>query len=186
MKKAVLVLMMILCLLLSACGIKPPEKTSDGAAWDASWTTLGRAMGVEELEGWNLQRSEDVLAAEGMFYDVWTAGEAVTYTNEDGDEVTAYEAEIHLVVADSESAEKAQQLAADWEALTSERYPDCEVTQAEYAGQTFDICLTPQGASATGVRASCAIRVDVVVMESAAREPARILEDFLNHCHYAG
>lgn len=186
MKKTALIAVLVLCLVLSACGIQPPQKTAEGTPWDADWTTLGAIMGVDPLEGWTLQRSEDVLAAEGMFYNVWTAGEAVTYTNENGDEVTSYEAEIHLVAAESDSAQAAQQLADDWNALTVERYPDSRSTDEEYAGQAFTVSTHDLGASATGTRDRAAIRVDVIVQEGADRDPAGILAEFLNHCHYAG
>lgn len=185
MKKLTVIFILCLCLALSACGIRPPEKASDGTPWNSDWTTMGSIMGVEKPEGWNLERSEDVLAAEGMFYNVWTMGEAMTYTNENGDEVTAYEAEIHLVAAQSDSPDKAAQMAADWETLTEERYPDRESSTAEYAGQTFTVSAYPEGACATGIRNNCAIRVDVIAREGFDKDPAQVLADFLNHCHYA-
>lgn len=185
MKRIVLSLALILCAALSACGIRPPEKASDGTPWNSDWTTMGSIMGVEELEGWTLERSEDVLAAEGMFYNVWTTGETITYTNDKGDEITAHDGEIYLVAAQSDSSEKAAQMAAEWITLTEERYPDREDSTAEYAGQSFAISVYPGGASATGIRENCAIRVDVAVREGFDRGPAQVLADFLNHCHYA-
>ena len=41
------------------------------------------------------------------------------------------------------------------------------------------------GASATGIRGSRAIRVDVAVLADFPEEAMDVLTDFLEHCHYA-
>lgn len=192
MKKTALVCTLILCLILSACGAK--EKTAGGAQWDEGWTAIGSALGVESMDGWTVQRNEDVLAAEGTFYTSWTKGEAISYTNENGDEVTTYDAQIHLVVQEFEIPGDAERTAALWQSLAEERYPNMEASNGEYAGQTFEISVYPfpddsgpasLGASATGIRGNRAIRVDVVTLEIFPEEPLDVLADFLERCHYA-
>lgn len=194
MKKTAFVCTLILCLLLSACGTKLPEKTADGAQWGKDWTTIGSALGVEPMDGWTVRRNEDVLAAEGTFYASWTKGEAISYTNENGDEVTTYDAQIHLVVQEFEIPGDAELTAALWQSLAKERYPNMEESNGEYAGQSFQITVYPfpdgsgpvsKGASATGIRDSRAIRVDVVTLESFSQEPLDVLTDFLEHCRFA-
>lgn len=194
MKKTAFVCTLILCLMLSACGAKLPEKAADGAAWGKDWTTVGDRMGVEPMDGWTVQRNEDVLAAEGTFYSFWTKGEAIPYTNENGDEVTTYDAQIHLVVQEFDVPSDAELTAALWQSLAKERYTDMEETTGEYAGQSFEIAVYPfptgtgpnsKGASATGIRDNRAIRVDVITLESFPEEPSDVLADFLKHCHYA-
>lgn len=194
MKKTAFVCTLILCLMLSACGAKLPEKAADGTAWGEDWTTIGSALGVEPMDGWTVQRNEDVLAAEGTFYASWTKGEAISYTNENGDEVTTYDAQIHLVVMELETAADAEEAAAQWQSLAKERYPDMEKSNGEYAGQSFEIAVFsfPVGsgpasrrASATGIRGNLAIQVDVVTLEDFSQEPLEVLADFLEHCHYA-
>lgn len=194
MKKIPIVCTVILCLMMSACGNKLPEKTADGAAWNQDWTTIGEIMGVEPRDGWTVQRNEDVLAAEGTFYASWTQGEAFSYTNENGDEITTYDAQIHLVVMELETSADAEETAAQWQLLASERYTNMEESTAQYAGQSFRISTYPfpdgsgpasLGASATGIRGNLAIRVDVATLESFSEEPLDILADFLEHCHYA-
>lgn len=180
--------------MLSACGVKVPEKTADGKAWDKDWMTIGDMMGVEPREGWTVQRNEDVLAAEGTFYTSWTKGEAFTYTNENGDEITTYDAQIHLVVQEFDTPGGAEETAAHWQSLAKDRYTDMEETTGEYAGQSFEMTVyrfptgtgpDSRGASATGIRGNRAIRVDVVTLESLPEEPSDVLTDFLEHCHYA-
>lgn len=192
MKKAALVCTLILCLILSACGAK--EKTADGEQWDEGWTAIGSALGVESMDGWTVQRNEDVLAAEGIFYASWTKGEAISYTNENGDEVTTYDAQIHLAVKEFEIPGDAELTVGLWKSLAEERYPNMEQSNGEYAGQTFEITAYPLpddsgpaslGASATGIRGSRAIRVDVVTLESFPEKPLDVLADFLERCHYA-
>lgn len=194
MKKAAIVCTLILCLMLSACGAKLPEKTADGMAWGKDWTTIGSALGVEPMDGWTVQRNEDVLAAEGTFYASWTKGEATSYTNENGEEVTTYDAQIHLVVQEFDIPGDAELTAALWQSLAEERYPNMEASNGEYAGQSFEITVYPfpqgsgpasLGASATGIRGNRAIRVDVATLEDFSQEPLDILADFLEHCHYA-
>lgn len=194
MKKAAIVCTLILCLMLSACGNKLPEKTADGAAWSKDWTTIGSALGVEPMDGWTVQRNEDVLAAEGTFYASWTKGEAISYTNENGDKVITYDAQIHLVVMELETAADAEKTAAQWQSLARERYPDIEESNREYAGQTYQIAVYPfpdgsgpdsRGASATGIRGNRAIRVDVALLADFPEEAVDVLTDFLEHCHYA-
>ncbi len=194
MKKTAILCTLILCLMLSACGAKPPEKAADGAAWGEDWTTLGSFLGVEPMDGWTVQRNEDVLAAEGTFYASWKKGEAIPYTNENGDEATTYDAQIHLVVMELNTSADAEQTAAQWQSLAEERYPNMEESNGEYAGQSFVISVYPfsagsgpasQGASATGIRGNRAIRVDVVTLESFPEEPLDVLADFLERCHYA-
>ena len=93
-----------------------------------------------------------------------------------------------------ETASEAEQAAAQWQSLAVERYPDMEDSDGEYAGQSFQIASyafpagsgrTSSGASATGLRGSRAIRVDVSALESYPEEPLDVLTDFLAHCKYA-
>lgn len=194
MKKTALVCTLIFCLMLSACANQLPEKTAEGEAWGKDWTTIGSALGVEPMDGWTVQRNEDVLAAEGTFYASWTKGEAISDTNENGDKVTAYDAQIHLVLMELETAADAEQTAAQWQALAQERYPNLKKSNGEYDGQSFQIAafsfpagsgLASLGASATAVRGNRAIQVDVVTLESFPEEPLDVLADFLAHCRYA-
>lgn len=194
MKKTAFLLTLIACLTLSACGAKPPEKTAEGEAWSRDWTTVGNLVGVEPEEGWTVQRNEDMLASSGTFYASWSWGEAVPYTNESGDEITAYDAQIHLVVMECDTPADAEQAAGQWQSIAQERYPEMEQSTGEYAGRAYQISTYPfpadngpasLGASATLQGSSLAFRVDVVTLEDFERSPSQVLADFLERCHFA-
>lgn len=192
MKKSTFIL--ILCLLLSGCGKAAPEKAADGASWDEGWTTIGNFFGVEPSPDWTMQRNEDLLTPDWTGYCVWTQGEGIPYTDEAGDEITTYDAQIHLAIKEFDDPNGAEMTAALWRSLAQERYPDLEQSTAQYAGQSFHISTYPfpagngpasLGASATGVRDNWAIQVDVLTLESFPQTPSQVLEDFLTRCHYA-
>lgn len=179
-------IILIVCLLLTGCS-KSPANDVSGTPWGKEWTTIGSMLGVESREDWTLSRKEDVLAAEGMYYYVWVQGDEVTFTNEFEETVTSHTAEIHLILSESPSAEEAQKVAAQWDELTRERYPEAEESQAVFAGQEFTVstyvATQSKGASAAALRDSCVIRVDVITLDD--ENPETILTDFLNICHYA-
>ncbi len=192
MKKIPLIL--ILCLLLSGCGKAAPEKAADGTSWDESWTTIGNFLGVEPNSDWTMRRNEDLLTSEWTCYCSWTQGEGISYTDEEGNEVTTYDAQIHLVIKEFDDPNNAEMTASLWRSLAQERYPELEQSTAQYAGQSYEIATYPfpagngpasLGASATGVRDGWAIQVDVLTLESFPQTPGQVLEDFLTHCHYA-
>lgn len=187
MKKRVFALTLIFALLLTGCSAKLPEKDTAGNAWDKDWTMVGSLLGVEKRADWVLSRSEDVLAAEGIFYFVWTNGDAVTYTNDFDEEVTSHQAEIHLILSEAPSAAEAEKTAGEWAQLTRERYPDAEESLANFAGQDFTVSTytteQSKGATAAALRGSSVIRVDVVTLDG--RDPELILADFLKVCHFA-
>lgn len=179
-------MILIVCLLLTGCS-KAPTKDIDGTPWSKDWTTVGSLLGVESRNDWTLNRKEDVLAAEGMYYYVWVKGDEITYTNEFDETVTSHEAEIHMLISESPSAEEAQKVSEQWEQLTRERYPEAEESQASFAGQDFSVSTytsdPSRGASASALRDKCVIRVDVITMDGSA--PEILLADFLNCIHYA-
>ncbi len=185
MKRTLLVFCLILCLLLVGCEQNLPEKTVNGTPWSETWITLGSIVGAETLDGWTVERNEDVLAAEGMYYVVWTMGDALTYANEAGDEITTHDAEIHLVVTETETPEDAAATATDLETLTTQRYPDAVSFLEEHSEQPFQIWTYSGGASATAIRDTCVIHLDITTLETFDHPPYEVLTQFLNHLHYA-
>lgn len=194
MKKTKLIAVLASFVLLAGCGIKAPEKTASGEPWDKSWVTLGSYLGVENPEGFTVNRSEDALAAEGMFYTTWSSGDEIIFVDQDKKEVKTHDAEIHLLTSAPGSAEKAEKDLSEWKELMSENYPDAAISEATYLDQEFEV-LTYElpfgadtvldGAAARCVRGELAIWVDVTTAPDFEKTPTEILEEFLLHCHYA-
>lgn len=190
MKRLIPIIGLIFATILTGCGVKTPTKTVAGTPWDSRWDNVGSLMGVEPADGWTLSRSEDVLAAEGTFYNVWVKGDSFTYPGADDQTITAYEGQVHLVATQKESSHDARDQASQWDTLITERYPDAVSAEAEYAGQSFGTAVydfpagerTLHGASATAVRGNWAIHLDVISAEESAQA---VLEAFLIRCHWA-
>ena len=191
MKKKWMLFLLALCVSLTACASAPPERTADGLQWGSDWTTVGNLLGVEPKEGWTLSRSEDMLAASGTYYAAFIQGAPTTYENEEGQEVTVYDAEIHLVLM--LSGDDAEKTAGQWRELVAERYPDAEQSTAECTGKTVTISSYPfpagngpatLGASASLVHGGAALEVDVITLAEHPEKPAQVLADFLSRCHF--
>lgn len=192
MKKRILSLFLISCLLLAGCGNKMPAQAADGTPWGKDWVNIGTSLGVAPLSGWTEQRSEDTLAAEGMFYNVWTKGDAFEYENASGVAVTAYAAQIHLVTVETPGTAEAAEYAQTWDQLTAQRYPDAAARTEAVGNQSYSITeyrflsateIESLGASATALRGTVALHVDVFTTDGS--DPAPILAEFLNSIHYA-
>lgn len=186
--------LLLLCISLSACGgkTKTPEKTVDGSAWDESWYSYGSMLGVEKPEGCEEIRNEGVVTSAQTYYTVWAAGDPITYKNTEDTEVTTYDVQLHLLAEETKSADAAVEDAASWASITAERYEYTDEYTAEYAGQSFDVCVyefpedggpASAGASATGVRGEWAFHVDVIITDGS--DPKTVIEGFLNTFHYA-
>ena len=192
MKKKWMLFLLALCVSLTACASAPPERTADGLDWDSDWTTVGNLLGIEPKEGWILSRSEDMLAASGTYYAAFLQGEPITYENEEGEEVTVCDAEIHLVLM--LSGAEAEKTAEQWRKLAAERYPEAEQSTVEYAGEPVTISSYPfpagngpatLGASASLVQGGTALEVDVITLADYPEKPAQVLADFLSRCHFS-
>lgn len=183
----------ILCVYLAGCTASVPLKAADGADWSDTWTTIG-ILGVEEREGWVLQRNEDVLSPNGMYYATWSTGTGKPYTNEEGEEVDLYDAQIYLLLAGYDAIEKAEENRAEWQGMAEERYVVTETSAGTYNGQKFTLLTYTyqsntnpysRGISALGTYGNYAINVELSCQDSFKGDERAILEDFLQHCHYS-
>lgn len=193
MKKLMLVLL-VLCLCLAGCGQLIPVQASDGAAWDDGWITVGGIVGVDAPAGIDHRENNDTLSIKGMYYATWSIGEAEPYVNENGDETQLYDAQIYLLLAGYNPAEKADESAAEWQAMAHDRYAVEQTLSATCNGQdytvltyAFDSETNPyaRGASAFGVYRNYALSVELSCREDFTGDPLEILTDFLDHCHYS-
>ena len=184
-----------LCLLLAGCAQSAPEQAADGAAWDESWTTLGGVLGVEAPgHDLTLQDNKDALSIAGMYLASWTIGEGAPYTNEDGDEVVLYPAQLDVLVYGRPDGDAARQAVEDWTARQSETYDVTDSGQQTCNGQDYAVfaytCKSDsnpyaRGVSAFGTYKNCAVSVELNCLDSFTEDERTILTDFLNGCHYA-
>lgn len=193
MKKYMPVLL-ILCLCLTGCGQPTPLQAADGTAWNNDWVTVGGIVGVDTPAGIDHQENNDILSIKGMYYATWSIGEPEPYTNEDGDEAQLYDAQIYLLLAGHNPAEKANESAAEWQAMANDRYAVEQTLSTTCNGQdytiltyAFDSETNPyaRGASAFGVYRNYAVSVELSCREDFIGDPQDILTDFLEHCHYS-
>ncbi len=193
MKKAFLLIM--LCAVLACttgCGTQMPAMAVDGTPWSEEWITLARTMGVEE-PGHGLT-IRDNKAARNMDYIAWSIGEAQPYVNASGEETNLYDAQLVLLLMDSDTAEEAQMSVNEWLALAEDNYTITDTAQQTYNGQEFTVLTYtfPSDTSpyARGVSAFAAfdiwsLSVEFACQDSFEGNAGEIVEDFLTHCHYA-
>lgn len=193
MKKKLLILLLAVCVCLAGCAAPAPEAAADGSAWSDRWVTVGGIIGVDTPDGIDPQENSEALAVQGMYYAAWSIGEAEPYINEDGSDAQLYDAQIYLLLAGYSAAEKAEESAAEWQALANNRYAVEQTLATACNGQdltvltyAFDSETNPyaRGASAFGVYRNYAVSVEISCREDFMGNPLEILTDFLEHCHY--
>lgn len=189
-----LALCLCAALALSGCGQAAPQKAADGLDWSEDWVTVGGVLGVDTLEGMVSRENNDALAANGMYYATWSIGEPVPYVNEDGEDAQLYDAQVYLLLAGYTSAEKAEESAEEWMALAGQQYAVSDTRTEVYNGQeftvltyTFDSDTNPyaRGISAFGTYRNYAVSVEFSCQEGFSEDISDLLDDFLEHCHYA-
>lgn len=193
MKKSLLVLLLAVCICLAGCA-QVPTAAADGAVWSDDWITVGGIVGVDTPAGISPRENSDALAVNGMYYATWSIGESEPYTNEDGDEAQLYDAQIYLLLAGYNAAEKAEESAAQWQAMANDRYAVDQAQSAVCNGQDFSVLTYifdsetnpyARGASAFGVYGNYAVSVELSCRETFNGDPLEVLTDFLEHCHYS-
>lgn len=193
MKRSKLILL-ALFLCLAGCGQAVPVQAADGAAWSGDWVTVGNVVGVDTPDGMTARENNDALAPNGMYYATWSIGEGEPYTNEDGDEAQIYDAQVYLLLAGYNAAEKAEESAAQWQSMANDRYAVDGTQSMTCNGQAFTVLsyafgseTNPyaRGASAFGVYGNYALSVELSCREGFAGDPLEILSVFLEHCHYS-
>lgn len=194
-KRAGFLLGLACCLCLAGCTSPlPPAHAADGTDWNEDWVTVGGVLGVDTPEGLEPRENNEALAANGMYYATWSAGEAVPYTNEDGDEAQLYDAQVYLLLAGYVQEEKAEAGAAEWLELAQRQYSVEETQTLTCNGQeftvityTFDSDTNPyaRGASAFGAYRDYALSIELSCQDSFGGDPLEVLTDFLENCHYS-
>lgn len=189
-------LLAAICLCLVGCAMPtpPPASAADGTPWDPDWETVGGLIGVDAPEKLTLAENRDTLTINAMCYASWSMGEAEPYKTQSGDDTYLFDAQIHLLVQQTESEEAAQAVVAQWIGMSQEMYTVLDTAEETHAGQdfstvtcTYEAGRTPYeaGASAFGSFGSRAVSIEIVCRGEAAADPHALLAEFLDCLHYA-
>ncbi len=184
----------VLLLTLSGCR-EPADKTLSGEEWDAEWIRIGTVLGVEAPpENFKLVDNKDALSVSDIYYSEWAWGEPQEYTNSEGETASVYDAQIYVLLCETNTIELAENAAAEWKRLTEKNYSITDSFTQEYSGQEFSVYTynvinesNPYdlGISAFGVWESGAVSVELVFRDSFPDKADEILNIFLNGFHYA-
>lgn len=195
MKKAnILVMLLVISIVLSGCVRLPPEKAADGLDWNENWVTVGYVLGVDTPVGLTPQENNEALSANGMYYATWSIGKATPYVNAEGEDATLFDAQVYVLLAGADSAEKAEGTMENWLTMAQGQYDVNQTTTEVCNGQAFAVITYTYasednpyscGASAFGVYRNYAISVELSCQKDFSGDPQEILLDFLNHCHYS-
>lgn len=193
MKKLFCLLAPFFLLIAGGCS-RYPSEAADGAVWDENWTILGSVLGVEEPgSGLTLLDNNAILTADDLFYATWTSGSPVPYTNEDGDEVDLYDAQLYLLLCGCADEENARLALTEWTARQKETYTITDTRTEICNGQEYTLLLYEcgsdtnpysRGVSAFTTYENYAISAELTCREAFTGDELSILTDFLEGCHY--
>ena len=191
MKRRFFLIILCLLLLLTACGQK--KEAEAHPEWDEGWTRFGDHLAVEAPEGFALGEYNDALSPNGIWYAVWNCGQERKIQNAAGEEASAYDAQIYLVLKEAKSQAEAQANLVDWLDREAQSYEIGEGWEMTAVGQGYScrwlLSAGPDnpysfGASAFGTREDLAISAELLCSEGFAQDPAAILESFLQGFHF--
>lgn len=181
-------------LVLAGRGLRD-ENLKNGPLVNADGTApIGTTMvAPAPQEGFALLDNKDVLAPNGLYYASWVAGEPQPYENSEGETVDLYDAQLTLVVQESQTEERAASAVSGWLELARQNYLITETQTLTAAGQEYTVCLFEYtdaanpyslGAAAFSQRGKSAIELELSCRQGFSGDRLEILAEFLNGCVY--
>ncbi len=193
-KYGVALLLMVGVLGLSGCS-QYPDQAVDGTPWDTNWTMLGSVVGAEEPgNGFSLLENYSVLTGEDIYYATWVAGASTEYTNEDGEDVEVYDAQLYVLAMGCADGTHAKESQEEWIGRQQETYTVTETWNEMRNGEEYTLMTYTcgsetnpydRGISAFAVYGSYAVSVELACRDDFAGQEREILLQFLDGCHYA-
>ena len=137
--------------------------------------------------------NKDALAADGLYYAAWTAGNCEPYENKDGDTVDLYDAQLYLLLGEAKSTEDAQHDMDTWLAAAKENY-EVQKEDTVFCGGNSYTLLTYQcksadtpydkGVSAFYTDQNIAVCIELTCRADYTEDLYVMLTDFLNNYSY--
>lgn len=195
MKRFISILLLCILLMTLAGCRRMPDKTAAGEDWNAAWMCIGTVLGVESSpENFKFVENKDALSFSDIYYTEWACGEPREYVNDEGETCSVYDAQIYLLLHETNAREDAETAAEEWKKLTEKNYNITDRSAKEYSGQEFTIYKYDvinennpyaSGISAFGVWERGAVCVELVLSDSFTDNADETLNNFLSGFHYA-
>lgn len=190
-KKAAIVFTCLL-LFITGCSLTPQRARDKGDKQDGQ-TAVGSIMTVEAPKEFTLLDNKDVLAADGLYYATWVAGNSVKYENSDGDTIDLYDAQLYLLASEAKDEKQAEKSRQAWLASAEDNYKIQTTDTLTCNGQSYTVisydCISEDspydhGVSALGVCGTNAVCAELTCTKDYEGDLTALLTDFLDNCQY--
>lgn len=192
MKKRSVIFICAAALFTGGCAFMPRTEKNEPHIEDGR-LLVGTIMSVEMPKELTLLDNIETLAADGLYYNTWTDGEAVPYENSDGETVDLYDAQLYLLVSECDKEETAKENYDKWLTAAKDNYNILSQEEITCSGQSYILLVydfededSPydRGVSAFGTCGVDAVCAELTCTEDYEKDLKTILTDFLEGCHY--
>lgn len=188
-----LLLYVLLCFLPFCTGCSFSSASENRTAEDGT-VLVGHTLEVRNTDDrLTLLDNKDALAADGLYYAAWTAGNCEPYENKDGDTVDLYDAQLYLLLGEAKSTEDAQHDMDTWLAAAKENYEVQKEDTVSRGGNSYTLLTyqcksadTPydRGVSAFYTDQNIAVCIELTCRTDYTEDLYLMLTEFLNNCSY--
>lgn len=190
MKYKIIYCLLCFAFLLTACSSSSETNT----AGNADYITVGNSLKIKNTNTQlTLLDNKETLAADGLYYATWVMGNSEVYENSDGDSIDLYDAQLYLLLGESENSENAQRNIDSWLAAAKTNYEIINEEESTIRKQPY-LLITynsknnnspySHGISAFGTFNNNAVCIELTCRENFTEDLKPILINFLNSCYY--
>lgn len=189
--KRIWIFALLAALMLTGCSSADRELPP---GWDENWVRIADLVGVEPLDGFTLNESNDLLSVSGLYYATWTSGDGQDFVNSDGKEAIVYNAQVYVLLEECRSADAAKKAVETWITREKQSYETGDADTKSLGGQDFEVFPLisgseenpyTHGTAAFAARDEWAISVELVCADNFEGNSQEILEQFLAGFHYS-
>lgn len=189
--KRIWIFALLAALMLTGCSSAEQDLPP---GWDKNWVLIADYIGVEPLDGFTLNESNDLLSVSGLYYATWTSGDGQDFVNSDGKEAIVYNAQVYVLLEECRSADAAKKAVETWITREKQSYETGDADTKSLGGQDFEVLPLisgsegnpyTHGTAAFAARDEWAISVELVCADNFEGNSQEILEQFLAGFHYS-